>query len=239
MILQRHAFLLDIAELPQPENVVQPRDEGVVVEEQEETPQIPTSTEEGAVRAQEKEMRKRLWSEASQHFATINAKIKALTKMESPESLETLRHIVGELNTLSMHDISVTVAPLQPRFEIAGARSRLTTIRMYNEGQKKKARRRRTQSSDRIRVDPDEISYCSICFKTHPVLPDDMDPEEKKPELLNGFDATTPLARYGSMQHVAELSLEASASLARKGSTWLVWLTKNHCQKLPKRTVVL
>lgn len=58
--LERHAFVLGTAELPQPDNVVQPREVDVAVKDQVKTPQIPPSTEEGKLLAQYTEMRKRL-----------------------------------------------------------------------------------------------------------------------------------------------------------------------------------
>lgn len=102
---------------------------------------------------------------------------------------------------MSMHDIGVTVALLQPRFEIARTGSRLIKKRIYNvisansnkiyhslfalfSTKAKRWGQGVDQSSGRIRVDPDQISYCSMCFKTDPGLPDDMDLIRQKGTLV-------------------------------------------------------
>ncbi|KAK6038922.1 hypothetical protein COOONC_23573 [Cooperia oncophora] len=42
----------------------------------------------------------------------------------------------------------------------------------------RKQMRKISQSAEDLRIDPEEILFCSLCFEEHPELPEDMDPDE-------------------------------------------------------------
>ncbi|WKY06057.1 hypothetical protein Q1695_006337 [Nippostrongylus brasiliensis] len=117
-----------------------------------------------ATLARGKEERKELWANMSlvrfemRHFRV---------KMDTPDSKDILKNYAKRLAALAEEDIGIDVAPMQPRVELG----RDSVARMYKEGQRKRAQRRRTQPAERISVRQDDIRICALCFETDPVLP--------------------------------------------------------------------
>ncbi|WKY06056.1 hypothetical protein Q1695_006337 [Nippostrongylus brasiliensis] len=87
--------------------------------------------------------------------------------MDTPDSKDILKNYAKRLAALAEEDIGIDVAPMQPRVELG----RDSVARMYKEGQRKRAQRRRTQPAERISVRQDDIRICALCFETDPVLP--------------------------------------------------------------------
>ncbi|XGW34503.1 hypothetical protein V3C99_018424 [Haemonchus contortus] len=49
---------------------------------------------------------------------------------------------------------------------------------LYSRARIRKEMRKKTQSVEDIRMDSEEILFCSLCFEEDPALPEDMDLEE-------------------------------------------------------------
>ncbi|KAK6026063.1 hypothetical protein OSTOST_08019 [Ostertagia ostertagi] len=118
--------------------------------------------------------------EVAKSYALIYAKVNALVRQGDEGALETLSAVAERMRIVANEiDVPIRATALltRPDVPLTGGRTKLQKTELYTRSRIRK-QMRRSQSVENIRVDPDEIAFCSLCFEEDPVLPDDMDPEE-------------------------------------------------------------
>ncbi|VDO39883.1 unnamed protein product [Haemonchus placei] len=121
-----------------------------------------------------------LRDDIAKSYTVIHAKVNALVRQEDEDALGTLKALAERLRVIAgdidvpLEGAGIISSPDVP----AHGQPKMQRSELYSRARIRKEMRRKTQSVEDIRVDPEEILFCSICFEEDPALPEDMDPEE-------------------------------------------------------------
>nr|CDJ84425.1 Protein F52C6.14 [Haemonchus contortus] len=121
-----------------------------------------------------------LRDDIAKSYTVIHAKVNALVRQEDEDALGTLKALAERLRVIAGDiDVPLESAGIISRPDVpAHGQPKMQRSELYSRARIRKEMRRKTQSVEDIRVDPEEILFCSICFEEDPALPEDMDPEE-------------------------------------------------------------
>uniref|UniRef100_A0A7I5EA06 SWIM-type domain-containing protein n=1 Tax=Haemonchus contortus TaxID=6289 RepID=A0A7I5EA06_HAECO len=121
-----------------------------------------------------------LRDDIAKSYTVIHAKVNALVRQEDEDALGTLKALAERLRVIAGDiDVPLEGAGIISRPDVpAHGQPKMQRSELYSRARIRKEMRRKTQSVEDIRVDPEEILFCSICFEEDPALPEDMDPEE-------------------------------------------------------------
>nr|CDJ87919.1 Protein Y73F8A.33 [Haemonchus contortus] len=121
-----------------------------------------------------------LRDDIAKSYTMIHAKVNALVRQEDENALDTLTALAERLRVIAGDtNVPLEAAGIVSRPDVpAHGRPKMQKAELYSRARIRKEMRRKTQSVEDIRVDPEEILFCSICFEEDPTLPEDMDPEE-------------------------------------------------------------
>uniref|UniRef100_A0A7I4Y063 MULE domain-containing protein n=1 Tax=Haemonchus contortus TaxID=6289 RepID=A0A7I4Y063_HAECO len=121
-----------------------------------------------------------LRDDIAKSYTMIHAKVNALVRQEDENALDTLTALAERLRVIAGDtNVPLEAAGIVSRPDVpAHGRPKMQKSELYSRARIRKEMRRKTQSVEDIRVDPEEILFCSICFEEDPTLPEDMDPEE-------------------------------------------------------------
>uniref|UniRef100_A0A7I5E8C4 MULE domain-containing protein n=1 Tax=Haemonchus contortus TaxID=6289 RepID=A0A7I5E8C4_HAECO len=150
---------------------LQPEPRGVVIVHSERDP--------GPIRDIRGELHA-LRDDIAKSYTMIHAKVNALVRQEDENALDTLTALAERLRVIAGDtNVPLEAAGIVSRPDVpAHGRPKMQKSELYSRARIRKEMRRKTQSVEDIRVDPEEILFCSICFEEDPTLPEDMDPEE-------------------------------------------------------------
>ncbi|KAK6028809.1 hypothetical protein OSTOST_05103 [Ostertagia ostertagi] len=121
-----------------------------------------------------------LRDDISKSYTSIFAKVNALVKQEDDSAIGILTSIAERMRIIADVDIGVSFGKnvILPRPDVRGGKPKMQKADLYTRAKIRKEMKSKTQSMEEIRVDPDDILFCSLCFQEDPELPPDMDPEK-------------------------------------------------------------
>ncbi|KAK6037346.1 hypothetical protein COOONC_25150, partial [Cooperia oncophora] len=113
-------------------------------------------------------------------YGMVFAKVNALVRQGDDDALEALSRVADRMRILADDiDVPLGSTAILPRPDVSsGGRPKLQKAELYTRARIRKQMRKISQSAEDLRIDPEEILFCSLCFEEHPELPEDMDPDE-------------------------------------------------------------
>ncbi|XGW34501.1 hypothetical protein V3C99_018424 [Haemonchus contortus] len=149
------------------EDIVQEGQEEIVQERQEEIVQESTFIE---LQPELREL----------SYTVIHAKVDALVRQEDEDAIGTLTALAERLRVIAGDtDVPLEAAGIVSRPDVPShGQPKMQKSELYSRARIRKEMRKKTQSVEDIRMDSEEILFCSLCFEEDPALPEDMDLEE-------------------------------------------------------------
>ncbi|KAK6038789.1 hypothetical protein COOONC_23705, partial [Cooperia oncophora] len=102
------------------------------------------------------------------------AKVNALVRQGDDDALEALSRVADRMRILADDiDVPLGSTAILPRPDVSsGGRPKLQKAELYTRARIRKQMRKISQSAEDLRIDPEEILFCSLCFEEHPDLPE-------------------------------------------------------------------
>ncbi|KAK6029036.1 zinc finger, C2H2 type [Ostertagia ostertagi] len=116
-----------------------------------------------------------LRDDISKSYTSIFAKANALVKQEDDSAIVILTSIAERMRIIADVDIGVSFGKnvILPRADVRGGKPKMQKADLYTRAKIRKEMKSQTQSMEEIRVDSDDILFCSLCFQEDPELPPD------------------------------------------------------------------
>ncbi|XGW34497.1 hypothetical protein V3C99_018424 [Haemonchus contortus] len=159
------------------EDIVQEGQEEIVQERQEEIVQESTFIE---LQPELRELVMLHSERGHRSYTVIHAKVDALVRQEDEDAIGTLTALAERLRVIAGDtDVPLEAAGIVSRPDVPShGQPKMQKSELYSRARIRKEMRKKTQSVEDIRMDSEEILFCSLCFEEDPALPEDMDLEE-------------------------------------------------------------